>query len=56
MTQEFDLKTEQGRSDFLDRRCHILFEVMTTREAARTREQVLESSGIFRYVGKVVPR
>ena len=54
ITSEYNLETEQGRREFLEHKCYILLESTETKEVARKKEQVLEDSRIYRYVGKVV--
>lgn len=51
LSDEFDLKTEIGRQEFLLTRCYVLFRVTATRDEARAIEKVLEAEGQFCFVG-----
>jgi hypothetical protein len=51
-----DLRTEKGRKLFLENHCYILIETTESKEAAREIEKERESSGKFRYVGRVTQR
>lgn len=53
---EYDLKTQIGRKDFLQRRCYILIWQTPTAQEARDEERRREKSARFRYVGKVEKR
>lgn len=48
----FDLTTEQGRQQFLLKKCYLQFQVTSTREEARELEKVLEAEGRFQFVGR----
>jgi hypothetical protein len=54
ITKNFNLKTENGRKEFLMKDCYILFEITATREEAWLQEQTLEDPALYRYVGRVV--
>lgn len=49
----YDLKTQQGRHDFLLNECYIEFEYTETKKEARKLERELESKQEFRYQGLV---
>jgi hypothetical protein len=48
----YDLKSEQGRRDYLESNCYVLFLVTGTRKEARVYEKKLEAEGKFKFVGK----
>lgn len=56
LTNAYDLTTELGRQSFLQQCCYLLIVEKTSREDAREAERVLESSGKYRYVGRVIER
>jgi len=53
---KYDLTTEEGRKDFLNECCFLLVSETKTRELAREIEKQKESSGAYRYVGRVIKR
>jgi len=53
---DYDLKTEQGRREFLLNECYVLFLSTRTRAEAREMEQRLEHEGGFQYAGQVLPK
>jgi hypothetical protein len=53
ITNEYDLKTEWGRRQFLLNDCFILFEITDSKAAAEVRERELEGTGRYRYCGRV---
>ena len=53
---DYDLKTENGRREFLSKECYILFRVTKSRTDARELEKLLERKGRFRYAGRVIVR
>lgn len=56
LTQDFDLKLEQGRREFLISKCHILFEYALNKEEVRRIELHKEHQVNWRYIGGVVRR
>jgi len=52
----YDLTTEEGRQAFLLDKCHIVFEITSTRAYAQELELALEHPKNFRYVGRVLIR
>lgn len=51
ITDEFDLRTEAGRRQFLSERCHVKFKTTESKNEARALEIPREHSGVFRYTG-----
>lgn len=47
----YDLKTENGRQEYLEHCCHVLITPTLTREDARTMERLKEQSGVYKFVG-----
>lgn len=56
LTSEYDLTTEIGRQSFLQQCCYVLIDEKSSREEAREVERMLERSGKYRYVGRVIER
>jgi hypothetical protein len=56
LSDEYNLKHEDGRQKFLENRCHIKFKTTRTKANARSLEKLRENCGCFRYTGKVVKR
>ena len=53
ITTRYNLKTQEGRAQFLEERCQLRYTLTTTDSAARRMEKRLEQSGKYRYVGRV---
>lgn len=53
---EYHLTTEMGRRAFLREQCYVMFEIVETVGRAKELEALRESSGLFRYVGRVICR
>ena len=56
VTQVYDLCCEEHRVAFLREQCWVCFRPTRSREAARLLERELETTGKYRYVGRVVRR
>ncbi len=56
LSNEYNLKHEDGRKQFLEYRCHIKFKITMTKDIARSLEKQRENSDRFRYTGKVEKR
>ena len=56
ITDEFDLKTEAGRREFLEKCCYIKFWYTKSREKAKHIEDERQREIAWRYLGKVVVR
>jgi hypothetical protein len=56
ISPNFDLTSESGRCDFLEKCCVIVVELTDSLDAAKTLEKSRELSGAFRYVGRVMKR
>ncbi len=54
--KNYDLKTENGRREFLSKECYIFFRVTISRAEARELEKISEREGRFRYMGRVSAR
>lgn len=53
LTKAFNLKSEQGRHDFLKQETYLLITVTSNIEEARRLEKIAESSDMWRYKGRV---
>jgi hypothetical protein len=53
LTQDYDLETEDGRSDFLKQETYLLITYTSDRDEARRIEKIAERSDIWRYKGRV---
>lgn len=49
---KYDLTEEEGRQNFLNNECYILFEITETIDIARSIEKWLENRAIYRYIGR----
>lgn len=56
ISKDYDLKTEEGRREFLKAECYIKIIYTVSREAARDLERIFEAKRIFRYQGMVIQR
>ena len=54
--ENYDLKAESGRREFLANDCHIILRTTGSRAEARELERALEKERRFKYVGRVVVR
>ncbi len=59
ITEQYDLRTEEGRRSFLENECYIRYEYRPNgrkSQKLKDEEKKREKSGKFRYVGKVIRR
>ena len=56
ITPEFDLRTQDGCRSFLETRCMVRYQVLSTEEVVLAREQEMEERGGYRYLGDVLIR
>ena len=54
--KNYDLKTENGRREFLLKECYILFRITISKAEARELEKASEREGRFQYMGRVSAR
>lgn len=53
---DYDLRTQLGRRQFLEKCCVVRFEPISSSTEAHRLEKELEASGQFRYIGRVLVR